>query len=136
MLDGKTGDTLRSPTVTPKLQRIAAQAARDADRVFTTLAYLIDEDFLREAYRQTSKSSAPGIDGVTAQQYAEHLDENLRELHERVRSGCYQATPGPVVARSPQSGNVARRQVVLPSSHVTPMSACPARRVEIRRAQP
>jgi group II intron reverse transcriptase/maturase len=84
---------LRSPTVTPKLQRIAAQAARDSARVFTTLAYLIDEDFLREAYRHTSKSSAPGIDGVTAEAYAERLDENLRDLHERLRSGRYQAAP-------------------------------------------
>ena len=92
-LDGKTGDTLRSPTVTPKLQRLAAQAAHDPDRVFTTLAHLIDPDFLREAYQQTSKSSAAGIDGVTAQQYAEHLDENLRDLHERLHSGGYQAAP-------------------------------------------
>ena len=84
---------MRSPTVTPKLQRIAAQAARDPDRVFTTLAHLIDEDFLREAYRHTSKASAPGIDGVTAQSYAEHLDENLHDLHERLRSGRYQAAP-------------------------------------------
>ena len=84
---------MRSPTVTPKLQRIAAQAARDPDWVFTTLAHLIDEDFLREASRHTSKSSAPGIDGVTAQTYAEHLDENLRDLHERLRSGRYQAVP-------------------------------------------
>jgi RNA-directed DNA polymerase len=84
---------LRSPTVTPNLQRIAAQAAHDPDRVFTTLAHLIDEDFLREAYRQTSKASAAGIDGVTAQTYAEHLDEHLRDLHERLRSGRYQAPP-------------------------------------------
>jgi len=84
---------LRSPTVTPKLQRIAAQAARDPDWVFTTLAHLIDEDFLREAYRHTSKSSAPGTDGVTAQTSAEHLDENLRDLHERLRSGRSQAAP-------------------------------------------
>jgi RNA-directed DNA polymerase len=93
LLDSTTGDTLRSPTVTPKLQRIAAQAARDPDRVFTTLAHLIDEDFLREAYRHTSKASAPGIDGVTAQSYAEHLDENLHALYERLRSGRYQAAP-------------------------------------------
>jgi RNA-directed DNA polymerase len=84
---------LRSPTVTPKLQRLAAQAARDPQRVFTTLAHLIDEDFLREAYRHTSKTSAAGIDGVTAKQYAEHLDENLHDLHERLRSGRYQAVP-------------------------------------------
>ena len=84
---------MRSPTVTTKLQQIAEQAARDPDRVFWTLAPLIDEDFLREAYRHTSKSSAAGIDGVTAQQYAEHLDDNLHDLHERLRSGRYQAAP-------------------------------------------
>jgi len=59
--------------------------------VLTTLAHLIDVDFLREAYHRTRKDSAPGIDGVTAAQYAEHLDENLRDLHGRLRSGRYQA---------------------------------------------
>jgi RNA-directed DNA polymerase len=87
------GDTLRSPTVTTKLQRLAEQAKRDPERVFTNLAHLIDEDFLREAYRRTRKSSAAGIDGVTAKLYAEHLDENLHDLHDRLRSGRYQATP-------------------------------------------
>ena len=66
---------MRSPTVTPKLQRIAAQAAREPTRVFTTLTYLIAEDFLREAYRHTSKSSAPGIDLT--------ITHNFRELRER-----------------------------------------------------
>ena len=59
----------------------------------TTLAHLIDEDWLHEAYRHTSKSSAAGIDGVTAKMYAESLDDNLRDLHERLRSGRYQAAP-------------------------------------------
>jgi group II intron reverse transcriptase/maturase len=61
--------------------------------VFTTLAHLIDVDFLREAYHRTRKDSAPGIDGVTADTYAEHLEENLRDLHERLRRGRYQAPP-------------------------------------------
>jgi hypothetical protein len=80
LLDSTTGDTLRSPTVTPKLQRIAAQAARDPDWVFTTLAHLIDEDFPREAYRHTSKSSAPGIDGVTS--FFQGRQPDLAWLHE------------------------------------------------------
>jgi retron-type reverse transcriptase len=57
------------------------------------LAHLIDEDFLREAYRQTRKASAAGIDGVTAKQYAEHLEENLRDFPDRLRKGRYQAAP-------------------------------------------
>src|SRR5262245_62154264 len=72
---------------------MAAQAAHDPDGVCTTLAHLIDEDFRREAYRHTRKSSAPGIDGVTAQTYAAHLDENRRDLQERLRRGRYQAAP-------------------------------------------
>jgi RNA-directed DNA polymerase len=92
-LDRPTGETWRSPTVTPQLQRLAAQAAHEPDRVFTPLASLIDTDCLREAYRQTSKASAAGIDGVTAQQSAEHLDENLRDLPERLGSGRSQAAP-------------------------------------------
>jgi RNA-directed DNA polymerase len=84
---------LRSPTVTPQLQRIAAQAVREPDRVLTTLAYLSDVDFLREAYRRTSPASAPGIDGGTAQAYAAHLDANRHDLHARLHRGRYQAPP-------------------------------------------
>ena len=87
------GDTSRAPTLATKLQRIAEQAVRYPTMVFTTLLYLIDVDFLREAYQRTRKDSAPGIDGVTAEEYAEHLEENLRDLHERIQSGRYRAPP-------------------------------------------
>jgi retron-type reverse transcriptase len=76
-----------------KLQRIAQQAVDYPEGGFRTLANLIDVDFLREAYRRTRKDSAPGIDRVTADEYAEHLEENLCDLHERLRSGRYQAPP-------------------------------------------
>ena len=87
------GDTPRSPTISTQLQEIAAQAQRYPETIFTTLAHKIDVGFLREAYRRTRKDSAPGIDQVTAQAYAETLDENLRDLHARLRTGCYQAPP-------------------------------------------
>ena len=80
-------------TVTPTLQRLAAQATHDPTRVFTTLAPLRDEDLLHAAYRQTSQSSAAGIDGVTAKRSAEPLDDNRRDLHARRRRGRDQAAP-------------------------------------------
>jgi hypothetical protein len=40
---------LSSPTVTPTLPRLAEQAAREPERGLTTLAHLIDADFLHEA---------------------------------------------------------------------------------------
>ena len=103
-LESKTGETLRSPPVPPTLQRLAAQAAHDPHRVFTTLASLIDTDFLREAYHHTSESSAAGSDGVTAQQEAAHLDEHVRDLHERLRRGRSQAAPVERVWMEPDDG--------------------------------
>ena len=49
-----------------KLQSIAQQANRYPAMVFNNVFHLIDREFLREAYRQTCKSSAPGVDQVTA----------------------------------------------------------------------
>ncbi len=60
---------------------------------FTTLAHHLDMDMLREAFQRINPYAAPGVDQVTAKQYAEHLDDNLRDLHERLRSGRYRATP-------------------------------------------
>ena len=80
------GDTPGSPTISMKLQSIAQQARRYPTMVFNNVFHLIDCDFLREAYRRTRKDSAPGVDKVTAKQYAEHLDEHLRDLHERLRA--------------------------------------------------
>ena len=87
------GDTSRSQTVSTKLQRIAEQAGRYPDMVFTTLAHLIDVDFLREAFRLTRKNAAPGVDKVTAKEYAENLEQNLGDLYERLRNGRYIAPP-------------------------------------------
>jgi group II intron reverse transcriptase/maturase len=61
--------------------------------VLTTLAQLIDEDFWHAASRRTSTSRAPGSEGVTAQRYAEPLDEHRHDWHARLRSGRDQAAP-------------------------------------------
>ena len=53
----------------------------------------MDVDFLREAYRRLNKKGAPGLNKVTAADYAEHLEENLIDLHQRLRNGCYRAPP-------------------------------------------
>lgn len=87
------GDTSRSQTVSTKLRKIAEQAVRYPDTVFTTLMHHIDVDFLFEAFRRTRKDASPGVDGVTAQEYARNLGENLRSLHARMRSGQYKAPP-------------------------------------------
>ena len=93
LMEGNMGDTQRSQTISTKLNQIAEQARAYPDRVFTSLAHLIDVDLLREAYRKTRKDAASGVDGVTAEAYSQDLDTNLQDLHTRMRSQTYKATP-------------------------------------------
>ena len=60
---------------------------------FTSLAHLIDIDWLHEAYRRTRKDGAAGVDGQTAEDYAANLEGNLRSLLDRAKSGTYRAPP-------------------------------------------
>jgi RNA-directed DNA polymerase len=86
-------ETSSSEPISTKLERIA-KLARDApDMAFTTLAHHIDIDWLREAYQRTRKDGARGVDGQSAGEYAANLEDNLRSLLDRAKSGTYRAPP-------------------------------------------
>lgn len=87
------GETSSSPTVSTKLERIAELARKMSGVPLTTLAHHIDVDWLREAYRRTRKDGARGVDGRGAAEFAEHLEDNLRSLLDRAKSGIYRAPP-------------------------------------------
>ena len=80
-------------SVSTKQQRIAQLAKQSPEMVFTSLAYHMDITWLEEAYRRTKKNGAAGVDGVTAKEYEANLQENLKGLLERAKSGRYQAPP-------------------------------------------
>ena len=79
--------------ISTKLRRIAKLAHDAPELAFTTLAHHLDLAWLREAYRRTRKDGATGVDGQSAEQYAEHLEENFRGLLDRVKAGAYRAPP-------------------------------------------
>ena len=79
-------------TISTKLQRIAT-LAREIPGPLNNLAHHIDIDWLKEAYRRTRKDGALGVDGITASEYALHLEDNLRSLLDRVKAGTYLAPP-------------------------------------------
>ena len=81
------------PPVSTRLEQIAEQAICYPERAFTTLAHHIDVEWLLEAHRLVNKNSAPGIDRITAKDYAANLVDNLVNLHERIQEGTYRATP-------------------------------------------
>jgi group II intron reverse transcriptase/maturase len=84
-------ETSSSLNISTKLERVAKLAKSAPDMPITTLAHHIDAEWLREAYRRTRKDGALGIDGQNAQQYAMALEDNLRLLLERAKSGAYRA---------------------------------------------
>jgi RNA-directed DNA polymerase len=108
---GKMVETSSSRTVSTKLERIAKLAREMPQAALTTLAHHIDIDWLREAYRRTRKDGATGIDRQTADEYARNLDENLRSLLERVKSGSYVAPPVRRV-HIPKAGDGSQRRPI------------------------
>jgi group II intron reverse transcriptase/maturase len=82
-----------STTVSTKQERIAELAKQSPQMAFTSLAHLMDLDWLTEAYRYTRKDGAAGVDGVTAGEYEADLEGNLQRLLDRVKSGTYRAPP-------------------------------------------
>jgi group II intron reverse transcriptase/maturase len=58
-----------------------------------SLAHHIDVEFLHEAFRRTRKDGATGVDDQTGGEYEERLEENLRSLLDRFKSGQYKAPP-------------------------------------------
>ena len=82
-----------STSVFTKQQRIAELAKRSPSMGFTSLAYLMDIDWLRVAFQRTRKDGAPGVDGQTWNEYAKNLEANLQSLLDRAKSGTYRAPP-------------------------------------------
>lgn len=78
-------------------QRIAELAKQRPRIRMLSLNQYLDEEWLMEAYRQTRKDGAPGVDEVTAEKYRLDLKMNLADLKERAKSGRYVA---PAVRRA------------------------------------
>ena len=66
--------------------------ARKQER-FTALLHHLTVDLLRESYYALKRNAAPGVDGVSWQEYEHDLEERLTSLHQRVHRGTYRAQP-------------------------------------------
>jgi len=76
------------------LDRVREVAVRDRNAQLRTLwhhVYRVER--LREAYFDLKRNAAPGVDQVTWAAYGENLEENLRDLADRLNRGAYRAKP-------------------------------------------
>jgi len=72
------------------LTRIGERARKGPDLVFTSLYHHVTEvDNLRDCYEALEGDKAVGVDGVTKEQYGRNLEENLRDLSNRLKCMGY-----------------------------------------------
>lgn len=92
-IQGNGNGTPMPESLFTKLHRISTMAREHPKLKFRTLAHLINEEMLLMSYRELRKDAAAGVDGVTAQEYEQRLQENLKALHQNLRERRYRAQP-------------------------------------------
>jgi len=75
------------------LDRVREAARKDGKLRFTALLHHVTIDLLRDSYHSLRKRAAPGVDGMTWEEYGRGLEARLSDLHGRIHRGAYQARP-------------------------------------------
>ena len=81
----------RKQSVQTSLQAIAQKATSHKKHRFRDLYRLLNEELLQDCWRAIRKDAAYGVDQVSAQEYEEHLVENIHQLVERLKRKSYRA---------------------------------------------
>ena len=76
-----------------KLALISERARKEPKLQFTSLAHLLNKEFLKECYYSLGRDRASGIDGVSWKEYGENLDENIQNLVVRMKAKRYKPQP-------------------------------------------
>ena len=72
--------------MSPELLKVAERARHNPTFRFSSLAHLINEAALTRAFGRLRKDAAVGVDGITVEEYGQVLEENLRDLHRRMKA--------------------------------------------------
>ena len=76
-----------------KLALLSERARHEPKLQFTSLAHLLNAEFLEECYYRLGRDRASGIDGISWEEYGEHLDENIADLVTRMKTKRYRPQP-------------------------------------------
>ncbi len=79
--------------MSPQLVKVVERAQQEPEGRFHSLAHLIDVPALEGAYHRMRKDAAVGVDGVTKEQYGRDLEQNLQDLHARMKAKRYRHQP-------------------------------------------
>src|SRR3984893_13582424 len=88
-----TNPTQSGERVSQGLSGVREAAKKRRQERFTALLHHVNVDLLRVSYYALKRQAAPGVDGVTWQEYETGLENRLADLHNRVHRGAYRAQP-------------------------------------------
>jgi hypothetical protein len=88
-----TYSTQSGKGVSQGLAGVRKAAKNNKEMKFTALLHHLTVDLLRESFYSLKRKAAPGVDGVTWQEYENGLEDRLTDLHDRVHRGAYRAIP-------------------------------------------
>jgi RNA-directed DNA polymerase len=88
-----TNPTQSGERVSQGLSGVREAAKKRKQERFTALLHHVSVDLLRGSYYALKRQAAPGVDGVTWQEYETGLESRLTDLHNRVHRGAYRAQP-------------------------------------------
>jgi group II intron reverse transcriptase/maturase len=75
--------------VETRLRLITQMAKEKPELKFTSIVHILNEGHLGQCYKALKKNKASGIDGVTVEEYGVNLENNLKELVERMKALHY-----------------------------------------------
>jgi len=73
------------------LPGIAEKAHSQKQYRVRNLYGMLNEELLKESWREIKKHAAYGVDQISAQDYEQHLEGNIRDLVERLKQKRYRA---------------------------------------------
>jgi hypothetical protein len=88
-----TRPTQSGARVSQGLAGVRKAAREHKEMKFTALLHHVTVDLLRDSFSSLKRKAAPGMDGMTWQEYEAGLEGRLADLHSRLHCGAYQALP-------------------------------------------
>jgi group II intron reverse transcriptase/maturase len=80
-------------SVSQALERVRKAARQRKKEKFTALLHHISAETLEVAFYALKRKAAPGVDGVTWQEYEADLERRLSDLQDRIHRGAYRPQP-------------------------------------------
>src|ERR1700692_371633 len=88
-----TNPTQSGERVSQGLSGVRVAAKKRRQERFTALLHHVSADLLLDSYYALKRQAAPGVDGVTWQEYETGLASRVTDLYDRVHRGAYRAQP-------------------------------------------